>query len=581
MGWDLNAASLHDQIWVAAITLVGHHGPQHLQREARLDHQQHRASSSRSSAWSIFAIVMLIVHRHQSISVVTNSGGLHVGFGAFFAAMFMSLFVIYGFDTASTLAEETNDPRRKAPQAVLASVGGAFVIGGIFLLATLMAIPNLRDGHQGRAGGRRRSSTPTSRSSGRPSICSSCRRPSSSVACASWRRPCGSASAWPATTGSPSPRALAKVHPRLHTPIWACIAVAIVAAIPLFKYAGAGYVAIAATGMIYLSYFLGNLAVMKARLRRLAEGRAAPFRLGRVGPDRQRARPRLRRRHARELRLAPGGEQPDAEPDAGLAEPRGVVPQQDPDPLHGAGLHLDHRGRSTTACSRSRKDIQVHVPAESGPVEIPPESLPPEESRLGRVGSSLEKTGSPQCSGRSKLQTTMRVRSPRNRSLANSTGLPAPSKATRSTSSKGAPRLTPRSWAACAVGPDRLERLDRPARPGVEANGQELIERAFERLLEHAGEALGRKARATRGRRACRWQGASRATSNTGAPSSSPRARATAGEADTSSACEQTGARFETEAAGLLGKTGETRQVALDRRLGDERATPAADRRGG
>ena len=27
----------------------------------------------------------------------------------------------------------------------------------------------------------------------------------------------------------------------------------------------------------------------------------------------------------------------------------------------------------------TRKDIQVHVPAESGPVEIPPESLPPEE----------------------------------------------------------------------------------------------------------------------------------------------------------------------------------------------------------
>ena len=27
----------------------------------------------------------------------------------------------------------------------------------------------------------------------------------------------------------------------------------------------------------------------------------------------------------------------------------------------------------------TRKDIQVHVPAESGPVVIPPESLPPEE----------------------------------------------------------------------------------------------------------------------------------------------------------------------------------------------------------
>jgi len=65
----------------------------------------------------IFAIIMLIVHRHQHISVLTNSGGIHVTLPAFFAAMFMSLFVIYGFDTASTLAEETHDPRRRAPQA--------------------------------------------------------------------------------------------------------------------------------------------------------------------------------------------------------------------------------------------------------------------------------------------------------------------------------------------------------------------------------------------------------------------------------------------------------------------------------
>ena len=54
--------------------------------------------------------------------------------------MFMSLFVIYGFDTASTLAEETKDPRRNAPKAVLFSVIGAFIIGGVFLLGVLVAI---------------------------------------------------------------------------------------------------------------------------------------------------------------------------------------------------------------------------------------------------------------------------------------------------------------------------------------------------------------------------------------------------------------------------------------------------------
>ena len=59
--------------------------------------------------------------------------------------MFMSLYVIYGFDTASTLAEETRNPRQEAPKAVLASVIGAFVIGAIFLWGVLIAVPNMGD----------------------------------------------------------------------------------------------------------------------------------------------------------------------------------------------------------------------------------------------------------------------------------------------------------------------------------------------------------------------------------------------------------------------------------------------------
>src|SRR5947209_7551723 len=58
-------------------------------------------------------------------------------------SVFVSLYVIYGFDTASTLAEETKNPRTEAPKAVLASVIGAFVIGAVFLYACLLAIPNL------------------------------------------------------------------------------------------------------------------------------------------------------------------------------------------------------------------------------------------------------------------------------------------------------------------------------------------------------------------------------------------------------------------------------------------------------
>src|SRR2546421_159925 len=61
--------------------------------------------------------------------------------GTFLAAMFMSLFVIYGFATASTLAEETKNPRKSAPQAVLAAIIGAAVIGAIFLFAVVIAVP--------------------------------------------------------------------------------------------------------------------------------------------------------------------------------------------------------------------------------------------------------------------------------------------------------------------------------------------------------------------------------------------------------------------------------------------------------
>ena len=51
-----------------------------------------------------------------------------------------------------------------------------------------------------------------------------------------------------------------KVHPSLHTPIGSCIAIGVLAFIPMLQFAGAAIIAIAATGMIYLSYLICNLA---------------------------------------------------------------------------------------------------------------------------------------------------------------------------------------------------------------------------------------------------------------------------------------------------------------------------------
>ena len=115
LGWNLNAGARGGQVWVAVITLV-------LITILNIYSVKVVSVVNNTGVFFeivglvVFAIVVLLVHRHQPISVLTNSGGLHVGFNPFLTAMFMSLFVIYGFDTASTLAEETKDPRRAAPR---------------------------------------------------------------------------------------------------------------------------------------------------------------------------------------------------------------------------------------------------------------------------------------------------------------------------------------------------------------------------------------------------------------------------------------------------------------------------------
>jgi amino acid transporter len=75
---------------------------------------------------------------------------------------------------------------------------------------------------------------------------------------------------------------LRKVNPGLHTPVFSCIAVGILAAIPFIQFAGVAIIAIAATGMIYLSYLIGNLALLRARLRGWPRTKA-PFSLGKWG----------------------------------------------------------------------------------------------------------------------------------------------------------------------------------------------------------------------------------------------------------------------------------------------------------
>lgn len=229
----------------------------------------------------VFAVILALAHNHQGPGVIFQTGDTDVTPSSFLAAMFMSLFVIYGFDTASTLAEETRNPRREAPKAVLSSIIGAFIIGTIFLWGMLMAIPDVKDAIAKAMGPAQIIEANLSPAlatiyllvvSAAIFVCCL------SIMTSTIRLAFGMAR----DDQLPFSKFMSTVSLRLHTPIGACIIVGLLAAIPLLQYAGAAYIAIAATGMIYLSYFLGNLATLRARLGGWPRN-SAPFSLGRWG----------------------------------------------------------------------------------------------------------------------------------------------------------------------------------------------------------------------------------------------------------------------------------------------------------
>ena len=106
---------------------------------------------------STILVVLLIFHFHRGPAVVTHTLGTGAGhswgyFGAFLIGGIMSAYVMYGFDTAGTLAEETHDPRRAAPPAILRALATAGLIGGLLILFALMAVENVHDKNIGLLG---------------------------------------------------------------------------------------------------------------------------------------------------------------------------------------------------------------------------------------------------------------------------------------------------------------------------------------------------------------------------------------------------------------------------------------------
>jgi urea carboxylase system permease len=99
---------------------------------------------------AVLLIILLAVNIKRGPGALFDNQGKGAGhdwgyFGAFLVASLASAYVMYGFDTASSLGEETIDPRRTAPKAILRAVNASFLLGGAILLFAILAANDLTD----------------------------------------------------------------------------------------------------------------------------------------------------------------------------------------------------------------------------------------------------------------------------------------------------------------------------------------------------------------------------------------------------------------------------------------------------
>jgi amino acid transporter len=244
-----------------------------------------------------FALLLLFFANHQSPAVLFDTSytaGLADGnyFAVFLVGMFMALFVVYGFDTAGTFGEETVDASRQAPRGVLSSIWLSGLVGAIFLLAVTLSFKDIAAAiAEGQAFGFPIATTIKENLTYTLGgvtvgelylvviliavyVCTLAIQGATVRLMFSMGR----------DRRLPLGGAWGHVNSTFKTPANASIAVGVLAAIP-FIVTGAGaaiYIAIAATGMIYISYFLCNLGVLVAR-RRGWPHQGAWFKLGSWG----------------------------------------------------------------------------------------------------------------------------------------------------------------------------------------------------------------------------------------------------------------------------------------------------------
>jgi amino acid transporter len=231
----------------------------------------------------VFALILLFFANHQSPAILFDSRGLESAangnvFAIFLIGAFIALFVVYGFDTAGTFGEETIDAGRQAPRGILSAIWLSGIVGAVFLLAILLSFKDIDAAiKEGQAFGFPIATTITDNLNQEIAggitfgelylfvilasvfVCTLAIQAATTRLMFSMGR----------DRRLPLGGVWAHVNKTFKTPTNAAVAVGILAALPIILTGplGAATLAIAATGMIYLSYFLCNLGVFVARTK--------------------------------------------------------------------------------------------------------------------------------------------------------------------------------------------------------------------------------------------------------------------------------------------------------------------------
>lgn len=92
-------------------------------------------------------LIGLAFVRHADVGVlastVTAAGGQPAGLGAWALSLLLGAWCLTGFEAAADLAEETRQPRRVVPRAILASLLSAGVAGGLLIVGVVLNAPDL------------------------------------------------------------------------------------------------------------------------------------------------------------------------------------------------------------------------------------------------------------------------------------------------------------------------------------------------------------------------------------------------------------------------------------------------------